>query len=57
MAYKLELQKELVMVHPVFHVSILRKYVGDPNVVVPLHNMSIEENLTYEAVLIEIFDY
>lgn len=47
---------ELATVNPVFHVSMLRKYVGDPDVIVPLDSMIIKENLTYEEILIEILD-
>ena len=35
-AYELELPSEMDLVHPVFHVSMLRKCVGDPNAIVPL---------------------
>ncbi|WMV23759.1 hypothetical protein MTR67_017144 [Solanum verrucosum] len=35
-AYELELQVELAAVHPVFHISMLKKCVGDPASIVPL---------------------
>ena len=35
-AYELELPLDLAPVHPVFHVSLLKKYRGDPSVVVPI---------------------
>lgn len=57
MAYKLELLVGLAMAHLVFYVKILRTYVSDVNVIAPLYNMSIEENLTYEKVLVEILDH
>ena len=30
-AYRLALPPELSMIHPIFHVSMLRKYVSDPS--------------------------
>ncbi|MCF6774907.1 hypothetical protein L3H44_10975 [Corynebacterium sp. MC-12] len=35
-AYELELPQELSMVHPVFHVSMLRKCIGDPSRITPI---------------------
>jgi hypothetical protein len=55
-AYELELPLEMAMVHPVFHVSMLRKCVGDPSSIVPLGVANVEENLTYEEVPVEILD-
>lgn len=55
-AYELNLPLELASIHSIFHVSMLRKRVGDPNAIIPLGNASIEENLTYEEVPIEILD-
>ena len=31
MAYRLVLPSELSRIHPVFHVSMLRKYISDPS--------------------------
>ena len=39
MEYELELQAKLAVVHPVFHISLLIKCVGDPTSVVPLERM------------------
>ena len=44
------------MVHPVFHVSMLRKFIGDENTIVPLQDVTIEENLSYEELPVEILD-
>ena len=38
-AYELELPSGLKSVHPVFHVSMLRKCVGDPSRVVPVEDV------------------
>ncbi|WMV19470.1 hypothetical protein MTR67_012855 [Solanum verrucosum] len=37
-AYELKLPTELVVVHPVFHISLLKKCVGDPTSIVPLES-------------------
>ena len=55
-AYELNLPNDLEMFHPVFHVSMLRKFVGDGSTIVPLQDVTIEENLSYEEVLVEILD-
>lgn len=54
MPYELEFLVEMNMIHLVFHVSILRKFIGNPSSTVPLENVSIEENLAYEEVPIGI---
>lgn len=54
--YKLNLLLELATVHPVLDVSMLRKCNGGPSAIVPLDNISVEENLTYEKVLVEILN-
>ena len=56
MAYELDLPNDLAMVHPVFHLSMLRKFIGDENTIVPLQDVTIEENLSYEELPVEIFD-
>lgn len=35
---------------------MLRKFLGDPNSIVQLEDMSVEENLAYKEVLFEILD-
>jgi len=49
-AYELELPSELEFVHPVFHVSMLRKCIGDPSRVVPIKDVQVTEDLSYEEV-------
>ena len=34
--YELKLPNELAMIHPVFHVSLLKKCIGDPVSILPL---------------------
>ena len=47
-AYRLVLPPELSWIHPVFHVSMLRKYIPDP--------VELSENLMYEEYLVAIVD-
>ncbi|WMV19461.1 hypothetical protein MTR67_012846 [Solanum verrucosum] len=56
MAYELELPTELTAVHLFFHVSLLKKCVGDPTSIVPLESVALKDSLTYEDVLVEILD-
>ncbi|XP_049351873.1 uncharacterized protein LOC125816323 [Solanum verrucosum] len=55
-AYELELPQELSTVHPVFHVSMLRKCIGDPSRITPTEDVHVTEDLTYEEVPITILD-
>ncbi|XP_070040418.1 uncharacterized protein [Nicotiana tomentosiformis] len=55
-AYELEFPSKLEFVHPVFHVSILRKCIGDPSRVVPTDNVQITDDLSYEKVPVSILD-
>ncbi|WMV38152.1 hypothetical protein MTR67_031537 [Solanum verrucosum] len=55
-AYELELLAELAAMHPVFHISLLNKCVGDPASVVPLESVAVKDSLLYEDVPIEILD-
>ena len=55
-AYEIALPPELSQVHPVFHVSMLRKYVPDPSHVVEYQPLDIQPNMTYEERPIRILD-
>ncbi|XP_070046366.1 uncharacterized protein [Nicotiana tomentosiformis] len=55
-AYELELPSKLEFVHPVNHVSMLRKYIGDPTRVVPTDDVQITKDLSYEEVPVAILD-
>ena len=49
MAYEIALPLQLINLHPVFHVSQLRKYVFDPSHVLEAVDVQIRENLTIEV--------
>ncbi|XP_047256098.1 uncharacterized protein LOC124888850 [Capsicum annuum] len=55
-AYELELTMSLGSIHPLFHVSMLMKCVGDPSLVVSIKNVGVSDFLSYEEVPIEILD-
>ena len=56
LAYKIALPPALSGIHDVFHVSVLRKYIPDPDKVVELEPVQLKENLTYEEQPIQILD-
>ena len=46
----------LLGIHPVFHISMLKKCVGDPVSILHTDVFGVNENLSYEEVLVEILD-
>jgi hypothetical protein len=42
--------------HDVFHVSMLRKYIANPDVIVEYEQLEIQEGLTYMEELVRIVD-
>ncbi|WMV07670.1 hypothetical protein MTR67_001055 [Solanum verrucosum] len=55
-AYELELQQELAVVHPVFHISMLKKCIGNPTLNLPTEKIRITDNLSYEEIAVKILD-
>ena len=55
-AYKLKLPSEMALVHPVFHVSILKKCIGDPESILPIEGLGVKDNMSYEDVLVQILN-
>ena len=47
-AYRLALPPELSIVHKVFHVSMLRRYILDPSQVLSKEPLALDPNLSYE---------
>ncbi|GKV25055.1 hypothetical protein SLEP1_g34560 [Rubroshorea leprosula] len=56
-AYRLELPGNLVGVHDVFHVSLLRKYVFNPSHIINPEPIQLREDLTYDEHPICILDF
>ena len=55
-AYLLRLPLELARIHDVFHVSMLRKYIEDPSLVLRDQPVELKEDLTYEERPVQIVD-
>ncbi|WMV23992.1 hypothetical protein MTR67_017377 [Solanum verrucosum] len=55
-AYELELPQELAAVHSVFHISTLKKCMGDPSLITPTENIRIKDSLSYEEIPVQILD-
>nr|XP_016498253.1 PREDICTED: uncharacterized protein LOC107817002 [Nicotiana tabacum] len=55
-AYELDLPSELGAVHPVFHVCMLRKCIGDPSRITPIEDIHIAKDLSYVEVPVAILD-
>ena len=54
--YELALLAERASVHPVFHVFMLKKCLGDPASILPIEGLGVGEDLSYEEVPVEILD-
>jgi hypothetical protein len=55
-AYQLELPESLVGVYNVFHVSQLKKYLRVPEKQIPLEELTVKEDLTYEEFPVRILE-
>ena len=55
-ANELKIPQELAFVHPVFHVSMFMKCLGDLASILPGYGLGVDENLSYEEVAVEIID-
>ncbi|XP_059292687.1 uncharacterized protein LOC132046150, partial [Lycium ferocissimum] len=56
-AYELKLPPDMAMVHPVFHISMLRLYKPDPSHVLNHEEIEINEGLSYEEEPVQILDH
>ncbi|XP_070006001.1 uncharacterized protein [Nicotiana sylvestris] len=48
-AYELALLPSVSSVHPMFHVSMLRKYIGDPSHVLDFSTVQLDDDLSYDV--------
>ena len=55
-AYRLALPLELVKLHDVFHVSMLRRYRSDPSHILPVQDIQVQEDFTFDEELKAILD-
>ncbi|GKE01123.1 hypothetical protein Tco_1389106 [Tanacetum coccineum] len=55
-AYTLELPEELKGIHSTFHVSNLKKYLADENLIIPLDEIQLDDKLHFTEELVEIID-
>ncbi|TMX01610.1 hypothetical protein EJD97_024146 [Solanum chilense] len=55
-AYELEFSAKLALVHPVFHIWLLKKCVGDPASIVLLESVAVKDSLSYEDVPVKILN-
>ena len=55
-AYELALPPGLSGVHPIFHVSMLKRYHGDGNYIIRWDSVLHDENLSYEEEPVAILD-
>ena len=55
-AYRITMPPSLSLVHDVFHISMLRKYVSDPTHVLSYEGLELDHDLTYEEKPVQIMD-
>ncbi|WMV14549.1 hypothetical protein MTR67_007934 [Solanum verrucosum] len=55
-AYELELPQELAAVHSIFHVSMLKKCMRDPSLIIPTEDIGIKDSLSYVEIHVQILD-
>ena len=55
-AYRLRLPPEFAIIHDIFHVSLLQKYMADPSHVLRDQPVELKEDLTYEEKTFRIVD-
>jgi hypothetical protein len=56
LAYRIALPLDLVETHDVFHISMLRMYIANPDVIVKHEPLEIQEGLTYVEEPVKIVD-
>jgi hypothetical protein len=57
LAYRLQLPESMAGVHPVFHVSMLRKYIRDPELKIEVDPIIIQQELTTDAQPVRVLEF
>jgi hypothetical protein len=57
LAYRLQLPESMAGVHLVFHVSILRKYIRDPELKIEADLIIIQQDLTIDAQPVRVLEF
>ncbi|KAH0781790.1 hypothetical protein KY290_001388 [Solanum tuberosum] len=55
-AYELEQPQELATVYQGFHISMLKKCMGDLSLIIPTEDIGIKDSLSYEEIPVQIQD-
>ena len=55
-SYRLALPPSMGHVHPIFHISMLRRYVPDPSHILQTQEIEIDESLSYEELPVQVMD-
>ncbi|WMV24130.1 hypothetical protein MTR67_017515 [Solanum verrucosum] len=56
-AYELELSQELAAVHSVFHISMLKKCIGNPSLILSTESIRTKDSLSYKEIPVQILDH
>ena len=56
-AHRLALPSDMSQVHPIFHASMLRKYISDPSHVLQPHGVEVNEDLAYKEESVAIVNF
>jgi hypothetical protein len=56
LAYRLQLPESMARVRPVFHVSMLRKFLRDPDHQIELEPIAVQQDLTLECHQVRILE-
>ncbi|XP_052487942.1 uncharacterized protein LOC128041683 [Gossypium raimondii] len=56
-AYQLERRPELDWIHDVFYISILRRYHSDPTHIIPVEEIEVRPDLTFEEEPVQILNH
>ena len=55
-AYDLKLPSELASIHPVFHVFMLNKFIGNLVSIILIIGLGVDDKFSYEEVSVDILD-